>query len=122
MELASKNNATSVTSADNRMRKLFIVIANPPLLVQVVQAVQIDQTPSFVLPHIAGEERGRGLHRAQRLNQLNVLSHFYLSWRQACWTGKSFDQFSGFAVAWSFSNELRQLLGHHRFYFFGDEL
>jgi hypothetical protein len=39
-----------------------------------VQAVQIDQAPSFILPRDAGEERGRGLNGAQRLNGLNDLN------------------------------------------------
>src|SRR6266568_4589393 len=48
------------------------------LKVQIVQAVQIDQAPSFILPRDAGEERGRGLNGAQRLNGLNVLNGCYL--------------------------------------------
>jgi len=31
----------------------------------------IDQTPSFILPRVAGEERGKGLNGAQRLNGMN---------------------------------------------------
>src|SRR4029077_13964230 len=40
--------------------------------VQAVQIVQAVQTPSFILPRDAGEDRGRGLNRAPRLNGLNV--------------------------------------------------
>jgi hypothetical protein len=47
-------------------------------IVQAVQTVQADQTPSFILPRDAGEERGEGLSRAKRLNgalRLNGLNH-----------------------------------------------
>ena len=43
-------------------------------MVQNVPAVPIVQTPSFILPRDAGEDRGRGLNRAQRLNVLNDLN------------------------------------------------
>jgi hypothetical protein len=36
--------------------------------------VQNVQVPSFILPRDAGEERGRGLNGAKRLNRLNVLN------------------------------------------------
>jgi hypothetical protein len=42
--------------------------------VQIVQKVAIAQTPSFILPRDAGEERGEGLNGAERLNGLNVLN------------------------------------------------
>ena len=34
------------------------------IIVQDVQTVQIDQAPSFILPRVAGEERGGGLNGA----------------------------------------------------------
>ena len=41
------------------------------LLRRPVQAVQ---TPSLILPRVAGEETGEGLNGAQRLNGLNCLN------------------------------------------------
>jgi hypothetical protein len=43
-------------------------------LVQTVQVVQAVQTPSFILPRAAGEERGEGLNGAERLNQAKRLN------------------------------------------------
>jgi hypothetical protein len=43
-------------------------------LVQTVQAVQADQTPFFILPRVAGEERGEGLNGARRLNRAKRLN------------------------------------------------
>jgi hypothetical protein len=48
-------------------------------IVQTVQAVQIAQTPSFLLPRVAGEDRDGGLNVAERLNgvqRLNGLNDF----------------------------------------------
>ena len=42
--------------------------------VQTVQAVQTVSTPSFILPRVAGEERGGGLNGAQRLNRAERLN------------------------------------------------
>jgi hypothetical protein len=42
--------------------------------VQALRLVQNVQTPSFILPRDAGEDRGRGLNGAQRLNRLNDLN------------------------------------------------
>ena len=44
------------------------------ITVQDVQTVQIVQALSFILPRVAGEERGGGLNGAQRLNDLNDLN------------------------------------------------
>jgi hypothetical protein len=41
-----------------------------PLKVQIVQAVQVDQTPSFILPRDAGEERGGGIERSAAVERL----------------------------------------------------
>jgi hypothetical protein len=38
--------------------------------VQFVQKVQIVQTPSFILPRNAGEERGGGIERSEAIKQL----------------------------------------------------
>jgi hypothetical protein len=43
-------------------------------LVQTVQVVQAVQNPSFILPRVAGEERGRGLNGAKQLNQAKRLN------------------------------------------------
>jgi len=43
-------------------------------LVQTVQVVQAVQTPSFILPRDAGEERGGGLNGAKRLNRAKRLN------------------------------------------------
>jgi hypothetical protein len=45
--------------------------SNFEAIVQNVQAVQIDEAPSFILPRVAGEDRGGGLNGAERLNDLN---------------------------------------------------
>jgi hypothetical protein len=47
-----------------------VIVGHVSLKVQIVQAVQVDQTPSFILPRVAGEERGGGL------NGLNVWNGF----------------------------------------------
>src|SRR3990172_7167478 len=41
-------------------------------IVQAVQKVQIVQTPSFILPRVAGEERGGGWNGLNSLNELNA--------------------------------------------------
>jgi hypothetical protein len=48
--------------------------------VQNVQAIQIVQTPSFILPRVAGEDRGEGLNV---LNDLNVLNAYQTADAQA---------------------------------------
>jgi hypothetical protein len=44
-------------------------------LVQTVQVVKAVQTPSFILPRVAGEESGGDLNRVKRLNQVKRLSN-----------------------------------------------
>jgi len=50
------------------------VWGNIKIRVQDVRAVQNDQSPSLVLPRVAGEERGGGLNGEKRLNGLNDLN------------------------------------------------
>jgi hypothetical protein len=40
------------------------------LIVQNVQAVQIDQTPSRILPGVAGEDKRWGLERSEAVEPL----------------------------------------------------
>ena len=48
------------------------VWGNLKIRVHDVQAVQNDQSPSLVLPRVAGEERGGGLNGEKRLNGLTT--------------------------------------------------
>jgi hypothetical protein len=64
----------------------WVISTNEELMIgiQVVQKVQIVRTPSFIFPPRRGEDRGKGLSGAQRLNGFNFWNGWndWNAWRK----------------------------------------